>query len=153
MADVRPVSTAPLAQGAVPAGYQAYPGQAATYRYPTQAMQPMQPMQPTPVAQVTTPNGQAYTLNAYGQPAQPVQPVEPVKKKGMNIWLLLLVLAILAGLILYFTKSPIVMSRDPATNQMYVDFGKVILWAIVIALVIGVILWLLKGVLKYEMSM
>jgi hypothetical protein len=74
------------------------------------------------------------------------------KKRGINIWLIWLVLAIVIGVILYFSHPSIVLSRNATTNELYVDWGKLILWAIGISLVVVLLLWLLKGAIGYEMN-
>jgi hypothetical protein len=74
------------------------------------------------------------------------------KKKGMSIWLILLLLIIITGVILYFAHPSFVLSRNPTTNEVYIDWGKLILWAIGIAIIVVLGLWLLKGVIGYEMS-
>ena len=38
------------------------------------------------------------------------------------------------------------------TNELYVDWGKLILWSLGIAIVVVLLLWVLKGVIGYEMS-
>jgi len=74
------------------------------------------------------------------------------KKKGMNLWLILLILFIVIGVILYFSHPSFVLSRNPQTNELYIDWGKLILWALGIAIIIVLLLWVLKGVIGYEMS-
>lgn len=100
-----------------------------------------------------------YALNDLGAPTvnSPVKPedykkYDHGKKKGMNIWLIFIVLAIIIGFILYFSHPSIVLSRNAQTNELYVDWGKLILWAIGIAIIVVLLLWVLKGIIGYELT-
>lgn len=77
---------------------------------------------------------------------------EGKKKKGLNIWVIFIILAVIVGLILYFTHPSIVLSRNTQTGELYVDWGKLVIWSIVIAIIGVLLLWLLKGALGYDMK-
>lgn len=69
--------------------------------------------------------------------------VEPVRFNGL-IWFV--IFAILVGVILFFLKPGFVLSTDAATGETRLDWGKLVLWTVIIALVILIILWLTRGI-------
>jgi len=70
----------------------------------------------------------------------------------LNIWLLLIILIVIVGVILYFSHPGIVMSRNPQTNQLYIDWGKLVLWSIGIAIAVVLLIWIFKGLIGYNLS-
>ena len=64
---------------------------------------------------------------------------------GWGFWGWFIVIAIIIGILFFLFRPTFVLSVDPNTGQYVLDFGKLIIWSLVIALIIVVILWLLRG--------
>lgn len=64
-------------------------------------------------------------------------------KWGGLTWLIILALAI--GLLLFLFRPDLVLSTNQNTGEKYLDWGKLILWSLVFALIIVLLLWLTRG--------
>lgn len=69
--------------------------------------------------------------------------VQPMRFNGL-VWFI--IFALLIGVIFFFMKPAFVQSVDPATGELRLDWGKLILWTVVIALIILVLMWLTRGI-------
>lgn len=56
-----------------------------------------------------------------------------------------IIFALIVGLLFFLFRPDLVLSTNTTTGQKYLDWGKLILWSIVIALVLVLIVWLAKG--------
>lgn len=71
--------------------------------------------------------------------------VEPNRFR-MNGFLWAVLIFLVVGLFLYLFKPSWVLSQNPATGDLNLDWGKLILWSLLITVVIMIIFWLLRGV-------
>lgn len=91
------------------------------------------------------PNNQRYNLDAYNTRPRDVN----VNVNGgfrMNgiTWLIILLLVV--GFILFLFKPAMVTSVNQNTGEVQLDWTKLIIWTILIALLILVILWVTRGI-------
>ena len=92
-----------------------------------------------------------YTLAVPEKEVIIVEEEKPKKtKRSMNLWLALVILFIIVLIILYFVHPSFVLSQNPQTNELYLDWAKVILWSLGIAIIIVLLIYVLKGVAGYE---
>ncbi len=109
--------------------------------------------------------GKVYTLDQVGPTLDPTREAHVVKetekvpvvrekkiRRGLNLWLMLIVLGIIVGVILYFTHPSIVLSRNAQTNELYIDWGKLVLWAIGISIMAVLLLWIFKGLIGFNVT-
>ena len=118
----------------------------------------------SPTTLETNPSsGKVYTLDQVGPNVNSVHQTRVVKEtdpvvrekktwKGLNLWLMLIVLGIIVGVILYFTHPSIVLSRNAQTNELYIDWGKLVLWAIGISIMAVLLLWIFKGLIGFNVT-
>jgi accessory gene regulator protein AgrB len=69
--------------------------------------------------------------------------VERVRFNGF-VWFLIFL--VLIGLLLFLFKPSIVTSTNPVTGESQLDWGKLIIWSVLFALIILLILWLTRGI-------
>lgn len=69
--------------------------------------------------------------------------VERVRFNGL-VWFI--IFALLVGAFLFFLKPSIVTSTNQLTGESQLDWGKLIIWTVLIALVILLLLWLTRGI-------
>lgn len=72
------------------------------------------------------------------------------KKSGlqMNGLSYLVILVLIIGLFLFLFKPAFVTSVDPENNNRRLDWGKLIIWSLVISLGALILLWLTRGIHK-----
>lgn len=75
--------------------------------------------------------------------------VEPAHGYGFGVWGWLIVVAIITGIILALFGAPFVLSTNPQTGEVYLDWAKLIIWSIVIAIIVVFILYLIFGATGY----
>lgn len=95
--------------------------------------------------------GYAPAPGQYGVPSSqiPVQVTESkvtLEKPNLNIFLWMIITALVIGLLLWIFHPAIVQSYNASTGQLQLDWGKLILWAIGITIVIFVVLWITRGI-------
>ena len=90
-----------------------------------------------------------YDLGSYARangaaPARPVVvSVTPVRFNGF-VWFL--ILGGIIGLLLFLFKPAIVTSTNSTTGESQLDWGKLLIWTVLFALLILLILWLTRGI-------
>lgn len=91
------------------------------------------------------PSGQRYNLDAYNTRPRDVN-VNVNNGFRMNgiTWLIILLLVV--GFILFLFKPAMVTSVNQSTGELQLDWTKLIIWTILIALIILVVLWVTRGI-------
>lgn len=56
-----------------------------------------------------------------------------------------IIIALVVGLLFFLFRPSVVLSTNTATGDLYLDWGKLILWSLVIALIVVFIIWLARG--------
>jgi hypothetical protein len=56
-----------------------------------------------------------------------------------------IIIALVVGLLFFLFRPSVVLSTNTATGDLYLDWGKLILWSLVIALIVVLIIWLARG--------
>lgn len=57
-----------------------------------------------------------------------------------------IIIALVVGLLFFLFRPTMVLSTNPSTGELYLDWGKLILYSLIIALVVVLLIWLFKGV-------
>lgn len=57
----------------------------------------------------------------------------------------LIILALIIGVLLFLFRPDLVLSTNQTTGEKYLDWGKLILWTLVFALIIVLLIWLTRG--------
>jgi len=65
-----------------------------------------------------------------------------VNRYGRNVWLWLVVVFIIVLVILWLLSPNFVMSEDECSRCLVLDWGKLVIWSIVISLFIVLLFWL-----------
>ena len=56
-----------------------------------------------------------------------------------------IIIALVVGLLFFLFRPSVVLSTNTSTGDLYLDWGKLILWSLVIALIVVLIIWLASG--------
>ena len=97
------------------------------------------------------PQQQRYNLGSYANATNVagrtnginVTAVERVRFNGL-VWFLIFL--VLIGVLLFLFKPAMVTSVNQATGESQLDWGKLIIWSILLALVVLLLLWLTRGI-------
>jgi hypothetical protein len=70
--------------------------------------------------------------------------VEPARYR-MNGFAWFVIILLVVGLLLFLFRPIWVLSVNPQTSDLQVDWGKLILWSLLITVVVLAAMWLLRG--------